>query len=186
VSHAPSSVSHHVACPLAAAALLAMAVLGAGCLTLNPAQGTRANGDALTTPRPGQYLQGRTPVDAEDFYAIAGDKDAVRRVRNHRAALVGTQMAWLSVGAVSIPATLAAGGDLAAGIVVMDDNRGAGIGLVIGSALLMTAGIVGIPLGFALAAQAGNEMWRPVLPHGRAQDAAERYNSGDEQRKRRR
>ncbi|HTJ41524.1 MAG TPA: hypothetical protein VL463_05485 [Kofleriaceae bacterium] len=57
----------------------------AGCAS-NLAEGTRATGEALSVDDLGGLRQGRAPIDEQDFYRIAGDREAedeIAAYRNH-------------------------------------------------------------------------------------------------------
>lgn len=173
----PSSATGTVL-PLALVALTA-----GGCLTLNPANQTKATGAPLVVDaRGGSYrlLQGRSPIDEQDFYGIAGDGAAQREVRATRNDLVASQIAGQSAGAGGIGAALAGGGALAGGIVWTAQDGPIGLVLLLPGALLLTAGVVAIPVGYAMAASAADELWQasssPLLPQQRAEAAASRYN----------
>ncbi len=160
---------------LAACALVIAS--SAACLTANPAMHQRATGEALVVDSRGYLRQGRAAVDEQDFYEIAGDAAAVQAVRGRRAKIFAAELATqLGVGYGGVAGAVVGGGALAGGIVwtVIDGPIGL-IGLIPG-ALLLTASIVAIPLGFAYAADIGDEMYDPVLPGARAEAAARRYN----------
>src|SRR5687768_13263974 len=97
-------------------AALVIAALGTGCLTLNPANQTRANGQPLRVDDDGALRQGSSEIDEQDFYAIAGDKRALQEVRNHRFDLITTQIAGQVAGAAGIGGIAIGGGTLAGGI----------------------------------------------------------------------
>jgi hypothetical protein len=72
------------------AVVVALLVLASGCLALNPARHVRSTGEALYADTRG-YRQGDEQIDEQDFYELAGDRDAVRRIRARRRALLGDQ-----------------------------------------------------------------------------------------------
>ncbi len=161
--------------------VLAIALVGvgaSGCLTVAGSGLNDATGDSLAAPAPGDFRQGRSRIDEEDFYRIAGDARAVEAIRQHRAGLVNEQI-WLQVLAYSgIPAIVASSVALGGGIVMLSEyDNDLGIALVVPGALLLMGSIAAIPLGLVYAEEAGEEMLYPVLPHERALDAADRYNA---------
>lgn len=148
-----------------------------GCLTLAASGYASDTGDPLSSPRHGAFRQGRTPIDEEEFYAIAGDDHAVAIVRAQREGLVAEQIGWQIVGYGAIPVMLAGIGGLAGGIALLDEDiDGLGAGVLVAGTLVMVASFIAIPLGFVFAEDAAEAMSDPVLPHGRALDAADRYN----------
>lgn len=148
-----------------------------GCLTLAGSGYASDTGDMLSSPAHGAFRQGRTPIDEEDFYTIAGDDHAVAVVRAQREGLVAEQIGWQLVGYGAIPMMFAGIGGLSAGIALLDEDiDGLGAGVLVAGTLVMVASFVAIPLGFVFASDAADAMSDPVLPHGRALDAAGRYN----------
>lgn len=156
--------------------LLVFPSLLSGCLTVAGSGMARESDDPLTAPKHGLFLQGRTAIDEQDFYALAGDKQAVRVIEDHRAALVAAQVSGQAVGYAGIAGTLLGAGALGAGVAWRDENKLVGLPLIIPGAVLMMVSFVAIPLGFGDAADAADAMSRPILPHGRALDAADQYN----------
>jgi hypothetical protein len=157
---------------------LLVVLLGSGCLTLNPANQVRANGEALRVDDDGALRQGNSEIDEQDFYAIAGDKKALAQVRNHRFDLITTQIAGQVAGAAGIGGIVIGGGTLAGGIVWTADQGPIGLLLLIPGALVLTGSIIAVPVGYAMAANAADELTTEyVLPRERASAAAKRYNA---------
>ncbi len=149
-----------------------------GCLTLNPANQVRANGQPLGVDDDGALRQGNSELDEQDFYAISGDKRALQEVRNHRFDLITTQIAGQVAGAAGIGGIAIGGGTLAGGIVWTVDQGPIGLLLLLPGALVLTGSIIAVPVGYAMAANAADELTGDyVLPQERARAAAKRYNS---------
>lgn len=157
-----------------------------GCLTVGAGGMSSATGEPLSAPSPGHFRQGRAPVDEEDFYAIAGDDLAVRAVQAHRRSLIATQVGGQFIGYAAIAGLLLGAGALAGGVVLVTEQGPIGLALLVPGTLVMAGSFIAIPLGFVFAANAAAQMSRPVLPHGRALDAADRYNHRAQRPRRRR
>lgn len=159
------------------ALVLAASSSAAGCLSLNPARHPRPS-DAELRVDGGRFYQGGTQLDEQDFYEVAGDKNAVRTIRNHRTALIGEQLGGQAAGAGGIGGVVVGGAGLAGGIVWTVQDGPIGLVMLIPSALLLTGSIVAIPVGYVAAAEAADELesGEPLLPLSRAKDAARRRN----------
>lgn len=160
------------------AVVSAVCLQASGCLTVAGSGMHDATGEALSSPRPGDFRQGRSRIDEGDFYRIAGDARAVSAIQQHRSGLVAEQIGWQVFAFSGIPGIVASSAALAGGIVLLTEyDNDLGIALVVPGALFLMGSIAAIPLGFVYADEAGDAMLAPVLPHGRALDAADRYNA---------
>jgi hypothetical protein len=81
-----------------------LALAASGCLTLNPASHPRTTNARLHVEG-GRFFQGRNQIDEQDFYELAGDKDAVKKIQARRRGLVGTQLGGQAAGAGGIGRT---------------------------------------------------------------------------------
>ncbi len=160
---------------VAAVFVVVSAVGASGCLTTNPANNIRATGEALSVEG-GRFRQGGTPIDEQDFYAIAGDKSAVATIRQQRASLTVEQIAWQATGLAGIVGIGADGGVMAAGIVITSEYGPIGLTALLPGVFFMTGSIVLVPLAYVWAAEAADAMYVQVTPTARAQKAADRYN----------
>ena len=88
----------------AAGVVLVLALAASGCLTLNPASHPRTTNARLHVEG-GRFFQGRNQIDEQDFYELAGDKDAVKKIQARRRGLVGTQLGGQAAGAGGIGRT---------------------------------------------------------------------------------
>lgn len=83
-----------------------------------------------------------------------------------------------AAGAGGIGGIVVGGGALAGGIVWTVDQGPIGLLLLIPGALLLTGSIVAVPVGYAMAASAADELTGEyVLPPERAKAAAKRHNN---------
>ena len=131
----------------------------AGCAT-NLASGTAASGAPLTADWNG-FRQGDEPIDEQDFYRIAGDREAADDVRAYRdhgvwENRIGAALLLIGVGAL---VTFAAD----------DDSNVRGIA----APLMLTMPIGGITAAIG-SARTSNER---VEPEWRAEEAAARYDA---------
>jgi hypothetical protein len=161
-----------VANTAAALVVLALAPLGA-CVTLNPAAHVRPTGERLVADERG-YRQGDERLDEQDFYALAGDGDAVRRIQSRRRSLLGEQLAGQATGAAGVGAMLVGAAAMTGGIVWTAEQGSRGLLLLLPGVAVLVGGFVAAPLGYVWAADAAEGMDDRVLPVARARAAAQR------------
>ncbi len=163
-----------------------VSVLSTGCLTTNPARGTKATGETLSVVDEvgwHSHRQGGRFVDEQDFYAIASDQSAVNAIRKKRRTLVFEQYVDNAIGLGGIAGIVSGGGLMAAGIVWVVAAGPIGLIALLPGALLMTASIVAVPMGFVAANKAAARMDDPVMSSSRAHSAADAYNGRTKKKK---
>jgi hypothetical protein len=153
-------------------ALLALAP-ATGCVALNPARHVRATGERLSVDERG-FRQGDEALDEQDFYALVGDDEAVRRIRARRRALLGDQFAGQAMGAAGVGAALVGAAAMTGGIVWTAEQGAPGLLLLLPGVFVLFGGMVVAPLGYVWADDAADAMDDRVLPVSRARHALER------------
>lgn len=107
------------------------------------------------------FFQGRSAIDEQDFYRLAGDQRSEAEVRRRRAGIYRLQR----IGGSLILGSLLAGTALAA-LGIANNNTGLAVGGTVGGIVLMSP-------GFALWLGGRSRMRVKVLPEKRAMEAAD-------------